>query len=220
MAPTSLFGSAIACLRGRQLITAILGGLLLLVQTAVGQTTGSTVTGQSTGTQQSITSLPTLSNGTHQLKAGETQSFRIPLAVGQFLNAVVEQKDIDVVVVSFDPNGKQIGEMDSPNDRWGSESVVLVAAVAGDYRVDVRSTNSKASAGQYDVKIVALRSIVTMQSHSARMMKRGNLRRSQKRRQNVPQSKSILPPCRNSRMPVINTGKRSLCFRSGVLTIN
>jgi CHAT domain-containing protein len=157
MAPTSLFGSAIACLRGTQLITAILGGLLLLVQTAVGQTTGSTVTGQSTGTQQSITSLPTLSNGTHQLKAGETQSFRIPLAVGQFLNAVVEQKDIDVVVVSFDPNGKQIGEMDSPNDRWGSESVVLVAAVAGDYRVDVRSTNSKASAGQYDVKIVALR---------------------------------------------------------------
>jgi CHAT domain-containing protein len=130
---------------------------LLLVQTAAGQTTGSTVTGQSTGTQQSITSLPTLSDGTYPLKAGETQSFRIHLTAGQFLHALVEQRDIDVLVVLYGPDGKQVGEIDSPNDRWDSEPILLVADTSGDYRIDVRSTNSRASAGRYEIKIVFLR---------------------------------------------------------------
>src|SRR5688500_12221421 len=36
-----------------------------------------------------------------ELKGGETHSYRVALAAGQYVHAVVEQKGIDVVVVLF-----------------------------------------------------------------------------------------------------------------------
>ena len=101
--------------------------------------------------------LPELSAVERELKGGETHSFRILLASNQFLYALVEQKDIDVITAVFSPDGKQLSESQSPNDRWGTEPVLLVASVPGEYRVDVRSQNDKAPAGRYRIQIVALR---------------------------------------------------------------
>ena len=101
--------------------------------------------------------LPTLSAVERELKGGETQSYRIALTAGQFLHALVEQKDIDFSVAAFGPDGKQLTYCDSPNDRWGAESILLVAQESGEYRVDVRSSNNKAPAGSYRITVVALR---------------------------------------------------------------
>ena len=101
--------------------------------------------------------LPTLAPVERELKGGETHSFRIVLAPGQFLHAVFEQKDIDVMLAIFGPDGKQLSESNSPNDRWGTEAVILVASVPGEYRVDVRPVNNKAQPGRYEIKIIALR---------------------------------------------------------------
>jgi CHAT domain-containing protein/uncharacterized protein HemY len=117
---------------------------------------------------QTAGDLPVLTNIRRELKGGETHSFRIALASGQFLNAVVQQQDIDVVVAVFGPDGKQLTESDSPNDRWGPEPVLIVAATPGEYRVDVRSPNSKAPAGYYQIQIVALREATqTDKDHAA-----------------------------------------------------
>ena len=101
--------------------------------------------------------LPPLSAVQRELKGGETHSFKIQLAAGQFLNARVEQENIDVVTAIFGPDGKQLTESDSPNDRWGPEPLLLVATTPGDYRVDVRSPNKSAPAGRYQIHIVAVR---------------------------------------------------------------
>lgn len=101
--------------------------------------------------------LPAFSPQERDLKGGETHSFRLPLTSGQFLHALVEQKEIDVSVVVFGPDGRQIAETDSPNDRWGTEPVLLVAEKSGDYRVEVRSPNSKVAPGRYEISIVSLR---------------------------------------------------------------
>src|SRR5215217_3052705 len=106
---------------------------------------------------QSANDLSSLSNVERELKGGETHSYRISLVAGQFLYALVEQKDVDVITAVFGPNGKQLSESNSLNDRWGTEPVILVASVAGEYRVDVRSPNDKAPAGRYQIKIIALR---------------------------------------------------------------
>ena len=106
---------------------------------------------------QTPDSLPPLAPGERELKGGETHSFQIQLASGQFLHVLVEQEDIDVITASFGPDGKQLTETNSPNDRWGTEPILLVAAVAGEHRVEVRSSNKKAQAGRYRIKIVALR---------------------------------------------------------------
>jgi CHAT domain-containing protein len=106
---------------------------------------------------QTTKDLPALAAVIRDMRGGETHAYRINLSAGQFLHALVEQQDIDVVAAVFTPDGKQFSECDSPNDRWGSEAITLVAPVSGDYRVEVRSPNDKLVAGRYEIKIVALR---------------------------------------------------------------
>lgn len=106
---------------------------------------------------QTAKDLPALSAVTRDLKGGETHSYRITLAADQFLHATVEQQDIDVVTAVFTPDGKQLSESDSPNDRWGFEPIIFVAPVAGEYRVDIKSTNNQVPAGRYEVRILASR---------------------------------------------------------------
>jgi CHAT domain-containing protein/tetratricopeptide (TPR) repeat protein len=128
-------------------------GVLPITQYSVLGAVAQTATKES----QDATNLPTLSNIERELKGGETHSYRVTLTSGQFLYALVEQKGIDVTVGLLDPTGKQIALADSPNDQWGTEPVLVVAQIAGDYRVQVSSPNSKAPTGRYEIKIIALR---------------------------------------------------------------
>src|SRR5215204_7292773 len=97
----------------------LLFGCVLLIATAL--------TGLSSSLQQQDWSrLPPLAHIERELKGGETHSYRVSLKAGQFLHAVVEQKEIDVLIVLLGPDGKQISESDSPNDRWGTEPIILL----------------------------------------------------------------------------------------------
>src|SRR4029079_9822992 len=117
---------------------------------------------------QTVNDLPVLTPVQRELKGGETHSYRIQLTAGQFLNAQAEQENIDLVTSIFSPDGKQLTESDSPNDRWGPEPVIFVAPVSGDYRVDIRSPSAEAPAGRYEIKILALREANAVdKSHAA-----------------------------------------------------
>jgi len=100
---------------------------------------------------------PVLSDVSRELKGGETHSYRISLTANQFLHAVVIQEGIDLVTAAFAPDNKQLTESDNPTGEWGVEPVVLLASTTGEYRVDVRAPDSKAPAGRYRIKIIALR---------------------------------------------------------------
>jgi CHAT domain-containing protein/tetratricopeptide (TPR) repeat protein len=91
------------------------------------------------------------------LKGGETNTFRLQLSRGQFLHVVVLQKGIDVEVVLFGPDGRQIANVDSPNGNQGPEPVVALAEASGDYRLQVLAPNKKAAAGRYEIRLVDLR---------------------------------------------------------------
>jgi CHAT domain-containing protein/tetratricopeptide (TPR) repeat protein len=106
--------------------------------------------------QDNATQLPLLSDGQHSLKGGESHSYRINLTAGQFLNALVEQQGIDVEVALFNPDGSPIAVTDSPNGRFGSEPIVLIAAASGEHRVEIRSPGP-AEAASYQIRIQALR---------------------------------------------------------------
>lgn len=103
------------------------------------------------------TDLVALSGVKHELKGGQTDTFRISLTAGQFLHAVVEQQDLDLVTAVFGPDGKQLTESDSPNDRWGSEPIIFVASTSGEHRIEIRSPYNTAPVGSYQIKITALR---------------------------------------------------------------
>src|SRR5258706_502883 len=87
---------------------------LTFIRTADAQTqinSGATASSSPTIVRQEDNSkLPSLSSVERELKGGETQSYRISLNIGQFLNALMVQLGIDVFVTLIEPYGKQLAE--------------------------------------------------------------------------------------------------------------
>ena len=118
-------------------------------------------------TAQTPKDLPTLSDVEREIKGGETHSFRIDLTANQFVHALVEQDDLDVAVAIFTPDGKSLTETDSPNDRWGSEAILFVAPVPGEYRVEVKSWEGQ-DLRRYRIRMIALREATSIdKAHAA-----------------------------------------------------
>ena len=92
-----------------------------------------------------------------ELKGGESQTYRVSLAAGQFLRVMVEQQGIDVAVTVSGPDGRQILRADSPNGRSGAELVALVAEAAGEHRLEVSAPGRQAPAGRYEIRLAVLR---------------------------------------------------------------
>lgn len=89
------------------------------------------------------------------LKAKETHAYALPLEAGQFLDAAVNQRGIDVIVRVFAPDGSRIAEIDSPNGTQGDEPIAIEVKTAGTYRIEVSSLEEEGntSAGRYEIRI-------------------------------------------------------------------
>jgi CHAT domain-containing protein/Tfp pilus assembly protein PilF len=92
-----------------------------------------------------------------ELAGGQSHVYQIALAAGQYLNLVVEQRGIDVVVTLLGPDGKKLIEVDSPNGTEGPEPVSWIVETTGQYRLEVRSLEKEAKPGRYEAKLVELR---------------------------------------------------------------
>ena len=92
-----------------------------------------------------------------ELAGGQTHAYQLTLAADQYLHFVVEQRGIDVVVALTGPDGQKLVEVDSPNGMVGPEPVLFVAEAPGNYRIEVRSPQSSAVVGRYEVRIAELR---------------------------------------------------------------
>ncbi|MCY7377147.1 MAG: CHAT domain-containing protein [Pyrinomonadaceae bacterium] len=92
-----------------------------------------------------------------ELKGGETHAYSIQLKTNQLLNLIVDQRGIDVIVILFAPDGKQLAEIDSPNGSQGPEQMTIISEQVGEYRLKVQSLEKEAAAGRYEAKIETLR---------------------------------------------------------------
>jgi len=94
-----------------------------------------------------------------ELKGGQSHTYEISIAAGQYANVVVDQKGIDVVVKLLAPAGKLITEVDSPTRTLGPEPVYVIAETTGIYRLEIGSPNKNALPGKYEAKLIELRSV-------------------------------------------------------------
>jgi hypothetical protein len=93
------------------------------------------------------------------LARGQVHRFSVMLEQDQFLQLVVDQRGIDVVVRVFSPAGKSLGEFDSPNGNEGPENVSLISVTPGVYRIEVAPLDQfeDTPPGRYEIKILELR---------------------------------------------------------------
>ena len=103
--------------------------------------------------------LPVLEAGRiieRELSGGETQAFLIALAAGEFVRVSAEQRGIDVVLRLFAPGGQKVIETDSLNATQGPEAVALIAALPGNYRLEISSDSKAVPTGRYAVRIESI----------------------------------------------------------------
>src|SRR5207249_4440557 len=89
------------------------------------------------------------------LAAGQSHSYTINLEQDQFLQLVVDQRGIDVVVRVFSPAGRRLSEVDTPNGTNGPEDVTVIAEAAGVYRIEVTPLDPTPPPGRYEINFVA-----------------------------------------------------------------
>ncbi len=114
---------------------------------------------QAANAQNDLTMLQTGTPVERTFAPGQSHTYGVDLEQNQFLQLVVDQHGIDVVVRVVSPAGRKLGEFDTPNGAEGPEEVTVIADEAGVYRIEVAPLSQPDSLrpGRYEIKIVELR---------------------------------------------------------------
>jgi hypothetical protein len=93
------------------------------------------------------------------ISPGESHTFTIDLSDEQYLQFVVNQHGVDLIVRVFSPTGKSLGDFDTPNGAEGPENVAIVAVSGGSYRIVVSplDSNGVREPGKYEIKTIEIR---------------------------------------------------------------
>ncbi|HZP49417.1 MAG TPA: CHAT domain-containing protein [Vicinamibacterales bacterium] len=91
------------------------------------------------------------------LAPGESRSYSIDLAAGDYLFVTVRQEAIDIALRVYRPDGARALEVDGPTGKYGTERARFVADAGGTYRVEVASLEKGVPAGRYEIEVRDLR---------------------------------------------------------------
>lgn len=93
-----------------------------------------------------------------KLEGGHADTYKISVPAGdQYLRVVVEQHGINLTVTLYDLKNQELLKADNPSGAHGPIYVSTISPLAGNYRVEVRSTEKWANPGRYKISIQDLR---------------------------------------------------------------
>ena len=92
-----------------------------------------------------------------RIKGGETESFTLSLTSGQYAAIEIEQHGSELWATLFDPNSRELLEMDYPGGGYGPIYLSHIAAASGNYRIEIRSVNSWALETPFDLLLKTVR---------------------------------------------------------------
>jgi CubicO group peptidase (beta-lactamase class C family) len=87
------------------------------------------------------------------LKPGEKHQYTLKLKDEQFAFIKLVQKGVDIIITSYDADGKKIADFDSPNGKYGPELITIVSGKRGNYMLEVRPFDEKEPQGNYELNI-------------------------------------------------------------------
>ncbi|MGH9969473.1 MAG: CHAT domain-containing protein, partial [Pyrinomonadaceae bacterium] len=91
------------------------------------------------------------------IAGGQAHPYEILATAGDYLNVVVDQRAVDVIVSLFAPDGRKILEVDSPNGAFGPEPLMTLIESTGRHRIEIRTFAGSTIAGAYEVRVQELR---------------------------------------------------------------
>src|SRR5262249_1777583 len=93
-----------------------------------------------------------------ELTGKQCHDYQIWLESGQFARVTVDQQGVDLVVWLVSTTGEEIEVIDSPNDSFGIETVLISAAETGNYGVKVGTQRPTVHSGKYLIRLEEVRS--------------------------------------------------------------
>lgn len=91
------------------------------------------------------------------LTEDEQHSYPLTLTVGQYIEAVIEQRSVDIAVTLQAPDGKAVARFDADSRPRGRETAAHIVNAGGTYRLLVKTHATNLAAGQYMIQLVAVR---------------------------------------------------------------
>ena len=86
-----------------------------------------------------------------EISGGQSHTYQVKLASGQFVRVVVEQKGIDVALTLTSPDGKQLIENDVTGIFSARAPLSYEATAAGTYQITIRANRAATQSGAYQV---------------------------------------------------------------------
>lgn len=104
------------------------------------------------------TTLQTGSPIERELAGNQVHEFSVKVEENEYVELVVEQRGIDVIVKLTSPTGKILRQIDTPNGAEGPEHVSFVSLTAGRYSITVGAlTPEHRPSGRYVIKLLEVR---------------------------------------------------------------
>lgn len=91
------------------------------------------------------------------INGGESQSFAISLAAGQYLSLHIEQHGSILLATLFDPRGGEVIQMDYSAGGHGPIYISAIARSSGNYRLEILAVNKWANSANFEVTLEELR---------------------------------------------------------------
>jgi CHAT domain-containing protein/tetratricopeptide (TPR) repeat protein len=104
----------------------------------------------------------TLSTGTAvegEISSEEKHYYRLTLPSGQFLQAVINQRGVDLTASICTQDGHPVAEVDRQSGSRGPETISIKTQVGGDYILRVQPIEGVGVGGRYEIKIKELREL-------------------------------------------------------------
>ena len=92
-----------------------------------------------------------------EVNAGETHSYSLVIASGQYAKFIARQQGIGIVLKLSNANGEKIAQADTNGEAQGDEHLSIIAELAGPYRLDIQASNKTAPTGRYEIRLEELR---------------------------------------------------------------
>lgn len=106
--------------------------------------------------QSDVTTLSVGKTIERKLAGDQVHVFELNLPLNEYAEIVVDQQSIDVSLTAYDSKGQKLTYVDGlkvPDQ----ESLLLIGAISGPYRLEIRSPFAKAPEGTYQIRIKELR---------------------------------------------------------------
>ena len=93
----------------------------------------------------------------NEISASQKHQCKIKLKENQFLILKLEQQNADVIITTYDSENQKIESFDSPNGKFGTETIILNSTKAGEYTLEVEMLEKNSDAGKYELFVKTIK---------------------------------------------------------------